>query len=909
MKKLMLVCFVLMCCVTAMAQTDVTAQYVKNSEFGNGSDFVKTDIFTYEKDAAGAVYSYQKVSEWTADGEGEAKAAGCVGIASGNGLSGAGYKAPLFNASHKQQGGTLGLAGCWGNSVGYSQAATLPAGTYRVSYMVYNAGSNIIANYTNTCGFIADNGTKYYSDAEFYTGEWTRGTVYFTLNEETSGKIHLGYDCANVGSAGTPKIFIDYVRIEKFGATDNVNDMMSKVDSNWGGAATYSAEGVVGHEAFLWGASLPLADHLVKTITGLPNGTYNVVALVGASSTSGRDNTSNVIDELSTKYVSLHANNKSMGVPAYNRDKITKFDRVELDNVSVTDGTLKIYLHEDVSGPNWLVLAIKSIKCVSVDTTPYIYKNGDINNDNEVDVTDVTELVDVILHNKDHKVNYDVNMDYGTDITDVTSLVGLILDNKETQIIDRTNDSYEASIIVYPEQSAAENAEGPNALVVSATNTLTGANCIDKIDLSQFFTTINITTTLPDIASISVYANCKEKITGGLEVSKRGVDFCMMEKNGKVGEYSLLGRGSVISVTNPTSSLTTVYLLPIHLSYGVTVTVKCKDGKYYSQNFDFIDSGEVNDLTFTSTVPTQTWMATMPGNVAFTALTLPGSHDSATKGCSKNFTETQSLTIAEQLAVGVRSLDLRPRATGSTTADNMYIYHGSEKTQVLFKDALADVVSFLEQNPSESVFLLLHEEDENNLDAWRNAVMTCLNNVKDYIKVIDGNMSLDECRGKMVIISRDNVGATDLCGKCGWGSSFNDKTVYKGSDTGAATPWVLMYQDEYAYTNDFNTSRIAKVEKLQNDYINPNATNLNRIYFNSTNVAYKLFSQNSYIPTTAAILNSDFINSTTFKNSNVRWGIISSDYIGDATYYGDKLLDMIIAQNYKYINKGQTRNY
>ncbi len=195
-------------------------------------------------------------------------------------------------------------------------------------------------------------------------------------------------------------------------------------------------------------------------------------------------------------------------------------------------------------------------------------------------------------------------------------------------------------------------------------------------------------------------------------------------------------------------------------------------------------------------------MSILADNIPFTMLSLPGAHDAATKGTSSGTTETQSRSIAELLTAGVRALDLRPYATNSTTADNMYIYHGSVNTNVRFKDALATVSSFLDSHPTETVFLLLHEEDDNNLDAWRTATLSCLNAQSSHIKPIDSNMTLDQCRGKMVIIARDNVGSTNLCGKCGWGSSFGDKTVFKGSDSNGQTPWTLVYQDEYDWDSN-----------------------------------------------------------------------------------------------------------
>ena len=130
------------------AQTNVTEQYLTNAGFDNTADFVSSIVYTYANDANanGGVSSCQPVTGWTADATGDAKAGGVFGFGSGYGLSGNGYVVPTTNAEGNSTGGALGLAGCWSNSVGYSQTVSLPKGLYRISFKVYNAGANTIAN-------------------------------------------------------------------------------------------------------------------------------------------------------------------------------------------------------------------------------------------------------------------------------------------------------------------------------------------------------------------------------------------------------------------------------------------------------------------------------------------------------------------------------------------------------------------------------------------------------------------------------------------------------------------------------------------------------------------------------------------------------------------------------------------
>ena len=914
MKKIILFIASLLTMQYAMAQTDVTNQYLTNAGFDVESDFVSTIVYTYANDANtnGGVSSCQKVTGWVPDATGDAKAGGVFHFGSGYGLSGNGYVVPATDADGNTVGGALGLAGCWGNAVGYSQSATLPAGLYRITFRVYNAGANNISQYSHTVGFVESSGTAHYANTEFYKDEWTDAVVFLSLQSNTKGNFHAGYTCQNVGSANTPKLFIDYVKIERLDAASGfiVKDMTSKVSTTeWGASGTYDkAESITGRETFQWAASLPTGERLGQTVTGLPNGVYSLTMFVGVSSTSGRDNTSNVIEDGSMAYASLHANKASHGVPAYNRIDITKYDRITLNNIYVTDGTLKIYLNLDKTGPNWLVVQIKELLQVS-ELPKTSYKIGDLNDDDKISISDITKLVNVI-HGKDtpkRTEQADLDKNGEINISDITPLADIILEKDSPKVVDESDLYADIEAIVYTHQSASENAQSATYMLKSAIGILNNSDVSSKYDMADFVTTLRISTTLQNVADVSIYAINKSAIAGPMQISCRGSEVSRSYSSGTASTYATDQQSDVITVTGSGQEFM-AYLRPVALPSGIKVTIRTNDGKYYSQDFTNIQAGKVNNLSFTQAQSQNLWMATIPGNIHFNFLTMPGAHDAATKGTGSGTTECQSMTIAELLNAGVRALDLRPYAKSGTTADNMYINHGSVETSYLFKTALAEVSSFLSNNPTETVFLLLHEEDGNNLDSWRNAVLSCLNTVKDRIKTIEGSMLLDECRGKMVILSRDNVGDTRLCGKCGWGSSFGDKTVFYGQDSNGQTGWTMVYQDEYEYDSNYQTSRIANMEKLLTDYIVPNESNSNRMFFNSSNVAWSFWSSNaSQITKTAKNVNQSILNSSVFQNSKGRWGIVSGDYMGDSNYSGDQLLQAIIRQNYKYVFQGRSR--
>lgn len=366
--SLLFFCSLALTALTLGAQTDVTNQYLTNAGFDDSDSFVGTNVFTYAKDIVnGEVSGCQPVNGWIIDetATGDAKAGGAFAYGSGFWMAGNSYVVTETDSEGSAAGGALGLAGCWGSSAGYSQDVVLPVGNYRLSYRVFNAGANVTDNYSNEIGYIDEAGVTYYADDEFPTGMWTEGEVLLSFSSCSFGKVHVGYRCGDVGSAGSPKLFVDYIKLEKFTVEElSGKDFTSHVNpEKWNGKGTYTdSNGVTAIETFQWGASLALGQHLEQTVTGLPSGTYTLSMYVGVSSTSSRDNVDHVLTDGSTEYVSLHANNVSVGVPAMNRTAINAFDVVTLKDVLVTDGTLSVYLQEDVEGPNWLTLQIKELE-------------------------------------------------------------------------------------------------------------------------------------------------------------------------------------------------------------------------------------------------------------------------------------------------------------------------------------------------------------------------------------------------------------------------------------------------------------------------------------------------------------------------------------------------------------------
>ncbi|MBO5936688.1 MAG: phosphatidylinositol-specific phospholipase C domain-containing protein [Clostridia bacterium] len=149
--------------------------------------------------------------------------------------------------------------------------------------------------------------------------------------------------------------------------------------------------------------------------------------------------------------------------------------------------------------------------------------------------------------------------------------------------------------------------------------------------------------------------------------------------------------------------------------------------------------------------------------VYLSELNIAGTHDSATAYVSmENAARCQDKTIAEQLDMGVRFLDIRLTKKG----DEFYLIHSladcysdKEKTKRLtFGEVLSDCKSFLSENPAETVIVSI-KQDRGIINRWFFPPF--------YNKYIKGDEdswylenkvpTLGECRGKIVLMRRCRV--------------------------------------------------------------------------------------------------------------------------------------------------------
>lgn len=148
--------------------------------------------------------------------------------------------------------------------------------------------------------------------------------------------------------------------------------------------------------------------------------------------------------------------------------------------------------------------------------------------------------------------------------------------------------------------------------------------------------------------------------------------------------------------------------------------------------------------------PDPAWMAEQPNAASLAALSIPGTHDSAARfEPQAGLAKTQDLTIAEQLAAGVRYLDVRCRHV----SDGFALYHGAIDQNQTFAELLATLEDFLAAHPSETIIASIKEEatPTGNTRAFE---ATFASYLTDRWLTTDAVPTLGDARGKIVLLRR-----------------------------------------------------------------------------------------------------------------------------------------------------------
>lgn len=338
------------------------------------------------------------------------------------------------------------------------------------------------------------------------------------------------------------------------------------------------------------------------------------------------------------------------------------------------------------------------------------------------------------------------------------------------------------------------------------------------------------------------------------------------------------------------------------------------------------------------------WITPLDSNIYVQQLSIPGTNEAPSYLISSNTDDNkhQRLTIDEQLKIGIRAFDI-PVAQESGSSYRLFASGGLLNTNNLdskytfrrllegYSGMFNGLIKFLEDNPGEFLILNITPHDwliKDYYDQFDDCIEYLLkknnsNLKKDMLVQWRSNLTIGECRGKIVVITR--YGSSDDASKLGdypgrltseyltpstWPTTVNDVlsvTIQSAaSDHGSSSLYYFAKNSDGNYTSDPDTrlSYITTVLKKakqnaanfpwsicyvagstdgDDDGVLINAQNMGKRFFQKINA------QTEFGPLGIVFL--DFVGNRTEK------GIKTSDTY---TTYGDLLPQAIIDNNYRF---------
>ncbi|CAK4034191.1 1-phosphatidylinositol phosphodiesterase [Lecanosticta acicola] len=146
------------------------------------------------------------------------------------------------------------------------------------------------------------------------------------------------------------------------------------------------------------------------------------------------------------------------------------------------------------------------------------------------------------------------------------------------------------------------------------------------------------------------------------------------------------------------------------------------------------------------------WMSQLDDDLPMSALTLPGTHDSAAFTRQWPFIATQRMNILQQLTSGIRYFDLRC----GIRDDIAEMVHGPSVLDLTLSDVLSTMYMWLESNPTEGLIVQIKEdrEPERSTVHFSQAIFSHISADSERWRTANTTPSLGELRGKIQLFRR-----------------------------------------------------------------------------------------------------------------------------------------------------------
>lgn len=147
-----------------------------------------------------------------------------------------------------------------------------------------------------------------------------------------------------------------------------------------------------------------------------------------------------------------------------------------------------------------------------------------------------------------------------------------------------------------------------------------------------------------------------------------------------------------------------------------------------------------------------TWMSHLPSATLMSAITIPGTHDSAAYTYSWPFIATQTLDITAQLNAGIRYFDLRCGLRNNI----LEMVHGQALLNLRLDQVLSDMYAWLAAHPSEALVAQIKRDrkDESSTLHFAQAITQILAATPNHWRTANTTPLLGELRGRIQLFRR-----------------------------------------------------------------------------------------------------------------------------------------------------------
>lgn len=229
------------------------------------------------------------------------------------------------------------------------------------------------------------------------------------------------------------------------------------------------------------------------------------------------------------------------------------------------------------------------------------------------------------------------------------------------------------------------------------------------------------------------------------------------------------------------------------------------------------------------------WMSKLSDETVLRDVSMPGSHDTmALYSIGDLAGQCQSLSLADQLKLGVRFLDIRLKEDNN----KLKAVHGFIDQKASFSDITLTVEKFLKNHPSEFIIMSIKEEADPS-----NSSISFEESLKGYLEdplylkdVHEVPHSIKEIRGKVVLLSRYSNSSIGIPAYSNWKDSCS-----------------FLMEDTDIYIQD--TYKINDNEVKKSEIVNCFNTSGHKLKINFLSAYKTNYFPPSYAPSTALEIN------------------------------------------------------